>query len=186
MIDLSLIEDAEAHGIPIYDHTASLLAGELGIDTIHVPQPRNSPPGDVEVLGALLADLGTPIATQTIATALAWAPERVRDAAAQLHHELQQLGQTVTLSPGDQLGLTPFASCISDEQRSTVHREVLTIDDARDVGHSELQRIAHEPLAVVVGVHGVVGALRFAANCAASRVLRRTRSSVRSACLGRA
>ena len=28
-VDLSVIEDAEIHGIPIYDHTASLLAGEL-------------------------------------------------------------------------------------------------------------------------------------------------------------
>lgn len=43
--------------------------------------------------------LGTPIATQTIAAALAWAPERVRAAAAQLRHELQRLGQTVALSP---------------------------------------------------------------------------------------
>jgi beta-glucosidase-like glycosyl hydrolase len=63
--------------------------------------PRCSSPGDVETLGAVLADLGTPIATQTIAAALAWAPERVRDVAAQLRHELQRLGQTVTLSPGD-------------------------------------------------------------------------------------
>lgn len=38
-VDLSVIEDAETHGIRIYDHTASLLAGELGIDTSHVPQP---------------------------------------------------------------------------------------------------------------------------------------------------
>jgi len=78
----------------------------------------------------VLADLGTPIPTQTIAAALAWPPERVRDAAAQLRHELQRLGQTVTLSPGDQLGLASFASCISDEQRAAVHREALTIDDA--------------------------------------------------------
>jgi len=82
------------------------------------------------MLGAVLADLGTPIATQTIAAALAWAPERVRAAAAQLRHELQRLGQTVTLSPGDQLGLAPFATCISDEQRAAAHREALTIDDA--------------------------------------------------------
>lgn len=129
-VDLTVIEDAETHGIEIYDHTASLLAGELGIDTSHVAQPRNSPPGDVEVLGALLADVGTPIATQTIATALTWAPERVRGAAETLRHELQRLGQTVTRSPDDRLGLAPFASCISDEQRAAVHREALTIDHA--------------------------------------------------------
>jgi|GEM_PF-1955525 len=129
-VDLSVIEDAEAHGIGIYDHTASLLAGELGIDTRHVPQPRSSSPSDVEVLGAVLADLGAPIATQTIAAALAWAPERVRAAAAQLRHELQRLGQTVTFSPSDELGLAPFATCISDEQRAAVHREALTIDHA--------------------------------------------------------
>jgi transcriptional regulator with XRE-family HTH domain len=129
-VDLSVIEDAEAHGIPIYNHTASLLAGELGIDTSHLPQRRTSSPGDVETLGAVLADLGTPISTQTIAAALAWAPERVRAAAAQLRHALQRLGQTVTLSPSDQLGLAPFATCISDEQRAAVHREALTIDHA--------------------------------------------------------
>lgn len=129
-VDLSVIEDAEAHGIEIYDHTTSLLASELGIDTSHPPQPRSSPPGDVEILGALLADLGTPTATQTIAAALAWAPERVRDAAGTLRHELQRLGQTVTLSPGDQLDLAPYATCISDEQRAAVHREALTIDHA--------------------------------------------------------
>lgn len=129
-VDLSVIEDAEAHGIAIYDHTASLLAGALGIDTSQVPQPPRSPPSDVEMLGALLADLGTPIATQTIAAALAWAPDRVRAGVAQLRHELQRLGQTVTLSPGDQLGLAPFASCISDEQRAAAHQEALTIDDA--------------------------------------------------------
>ena len=129
-VDLSVIEDAEIHGIPIYDHTASLLAGELGIDTSRVPQRAGSSSVDVEMLGAVLADLGTPIATQTIAAALAWSPERVHDAAAQLRHELQPLGQTVTLSPSDQLGLAPFASCISDEQRAAVHREALTIDDA--------------------------------------------------------
>jgi len=129
-VDLSVIEDAEIHGIPIYDHTASLLAGELGIDTSRVPQRAGSSSVDVEMLGAVLADLGTPIATQTIAAALAWSPERVRDAAAQLRHELQPLGQTVTLSPSDQLGLAPFASCISDEQRAAVRREALTIDDA--------------------------------------------------------
>jgi transcriptional regulator with XRE-family HTH domain len=127
-VDLSVIEDAEAHGIPIYDHTASLLAGELGIDTRHVPQPRSSSPSDVEVLGAVLADLGAPIATQTTAAALAWPPERVRAAAAQLRHELQRLGQTVTLSPSDELGLAPFATCISDEQRAAVRRKTLTID----------------------------------------------------------
>ena len=54
----------------------------------------------------------------------------MRDAAAQLRHELQRLGQTVTLSPGEQLGLASFASCISDEQRAAVRRETLTIDDA--------------------------------------------------------
>lgn len=129
-VDPSVIEDAEAHGIGIYAHTASLLAGELGIDTPPVPQPQSSSPGDVEVLGAVLADLDSPIATQTIAAALAWPLERVHDAAAQLRHELQRLGQTVTLSPGDQLGLAPFATCISDEQRAAVHRESLTIDDA--------------------------------------------------------
>jgi transcriptional regulator with XRE-family HTH domain len=129
-VDLSVIEDAEIHGIPIYDHTASLLAAELGIDTSHLPQPPSSSSGDVEMLGAVLADLGIPIATQTIAAALAWSPKRVRDAAKQLQHELQPLGQTVTLSPGDQLGLAPFASCISDEQRAAVHREALTIDHA--------------------------------------------------------
>jgi len=129
-LDLSVIEDAEIHGIPIYDHTASLLASELGIDTSRVPQPAGSSPGDVEILGAVLADLGTPIPTQTIVAALAWPPERVRAAAAQLRHELQRLGQTVTLSPGDHLGLASFASCISDEQRAAVHREALAIDDA--------------------------------------------------------
>ena len=129
-LDLSVIEDAEIHGIPIYDHTASLLAGELGIDTSQVPPPPSTSPGDVEVLGAVLADLSTPIATQTIAAALAWPPERVRAAAAHLRHELQQLGQTVTLSPDDQLGLAPFATCINDEQRAAVHRKALTIDDA--------------------------------------------------------
>ena len=129
-VDLSVIEDAEAHGIPIYDHTASLLAAELGIDTSHLPPPPGSPPGDVEMLGAVLADLGTPIATQTIAAALAWTPERVRNATTQLRHELQRLGQTVTLSPSDQLGLAPFATCISDEQRAATHREALTIDHA--------------------------------------------------------
>lgn len=82
------------------------------------------------MLGAVLADLGTPIATQTTAAALAWPPERVRAAAAQLRHELQRLGQTVTLSPSDELGLAPFAICISDEQRAAVHREALTIDHA--------------------------------------------------------
>jgi transcriptional regulator with XRE-family HTH domain len=129
-LDLSVIEDAEIHGIPIYDHTACLLTGELGIDTIHVPQPPSSSPDDVETLGAVLADLGTPIATQTIAAALSWPPERVRAAAAQLRHELQRLGQTVTLSPSDQLGIAPFATCISNEQRAAVRREALTIDDA--------------------------------------------------------
>jgi hypothetical protein len=114
----------------IYNHTTSLLADELGIDTSRVPQPRSSSPSDVETLGAVLADLGTPIATQTIAAALAWAPERVRAAVAQLRHELQRLGQTVTLSPSDQLGLAPFATCISDKQRAAVRREALTIDDA--------------------------------------------------------
>jgi hypothetical protein len=78
----------------------------------------------------VLADLGTPIATQTIAAALSWPPERVRAAAAQLRHELQRLGQTVTLSPSDQLGIAPFATCISNEQRAAVRREALTIDDA--------------------------------------------------------
>lgn len=129
-VDLSVVEDAEIHGIPIYDQTASLLAGELGIDTSHLPPPPSSSPGDVEMLGAVLADLGTPIATQTIAAALAWPPEHVRDAAVQLRRELQRLGQTVTLNPSDQLGLVPFATCISDEQRAAVRREVLTIDDA--------------------------------------------------------
>jgi hypothetical protein len=129
-VELSVIEDAEAHGIGIYAHTASLLAGELGINTRHVPQPRSSSPSDVEVLGAVLADLGAPIATQTTAAALAWPPERVRAAAAQLRHELQRLGQTVTLSPSDEPGLAPFATCISDEQRAAVHREALTIDHA--------------------------------------------------------
>ena len=129
-VDLSVIEAAEAHGIGVYDHTASLLAGELGFDIRHVPQPRNSSPGDVEVLGAVLADLGTPIATQTTAAALAWPVERVRAAAAQLRQELQRLGQTVTLSPSDELGLAPFATCISDEQRAAVRREALTIDHA--------------------------------------------------------
>ena len=129
-VDLSVIEDAEAHGIAIYDHTASLLADELGIDINHAPQTPSTSPGDVEVLGAVLADLGTPIATQTIAAALAWAPERVRAAAAQLRHELQRLGQTVTLSPRDEVGLAPLATCISDEQRAAVRREALTIDDA--------------------------------------------------------
>jgi len=70
-VDLSVIEDTEIHGIAIYDHTASLLAGELGIDTSRVPQPAGSSPSDVEILGAVLADLGTPIATQTIAAATA-------------------------------------------------------------------------------------------------------------------
>jgi transcriptional regulator with XRE-family HTH domain len=129
-VDLSVIEDAEAHGIGIYDHTASLLAGELGIDTRHVPQPRSSSPSDIEVLGAVLADVGAPIETQTIAAALVWPAERVRDAAAQLRHELQRLGQTVTLSPSDELGLAPFATCINDEQRAAVHREALSIDHA--------------------------------------------------------
>ena len=129
-LDLSVIEDAEGHGIAIYDHTASLLAGELGIAINHAPQTQGSSPGDVEVLGAVLADVDTPIATQTIATALTWTPERVRATAAQLRHELQRLGQTVTLSPGGQLGLAPFATCISDEQRAAVRREALTIDDA--------------------------------------------------------
>ena len=128
-VDLSVIEDAETHGIPIYSHTASLLADELGIDASHVPQRPSSSPGDVETLGAVLADLGTPTSTQTIAAALAWAPERVRAAAAQLRDALQRLGQTITLSPGDKLGLAPFATCISDEQRAAVHREALTIDD---------------------------------------------------------
>jgi transcriptional regulator with XRE-family HTH domain len=129
-VDLSVVEDAEAHGMGIYDHTASLLADELGIDTGHLPQSSGGPPGDVEMLGAVLADLGTPIATQTIAAALGWPAERVHAAAAQLRHELQRLGQTVTLSPSDQLGLAPSATCINDEQRAAVHSEALTIDDA--------------------------------------------------------
>ena len=128
-LHLSIIEDAETHGIPIYDHTASRLAGALGIDTSQARQPQSSPPGDVEVLGAMLADLGTPIATQTIAAALAWTAERVHAAAAQLRHELQQLGQTITLSPSDHLSLAPYATCISDEQRAAVRHQALTIDD---------------------------------------------------------
>jgi hypothetical protein len=105
----------------------SLAAGAS--DTSQAQHAQSSPPGDVELLGAMLADLDTPIATQAIAAALAWTAERVRAAAAQLRHELQQLGQTITLSPGDQLSLAPYATCISDEQRAAVRHEALTIDD---------------------------------------------------------
>ena len=129
-VDLSVIEDAEAHGIGIYAHTASLLAGGAR----HRHQPRPAAPKQVPQRrrsarsGARRPRRADRDADDRRRACLP--PERVRAAAAQLRHELQRLGQTVTLSPSDELGLAPFATCISDEQRAAVHREALTIDHA--------------------------------------------------------
>lgn len=127
-LDLAMIEDAEMHGMAIYQPAAIALTRQLGLDITGSQRERHDT-GDSELIGAILADIGEPLAAGTIASALGWTVDRVLDAAGGLRTELRRVGQTVTITASHDLALASHADGISDEIRADLHAARVRIDD---------------------------------------------------------
>jgi hypothetical protein len=121
------IEHAEEHGLPVYDSITLALSRRLGIDLTN-PDPHDTTPDDIEILGGMLAELHQPVRTHAIADALDWTPVRVQAAAAQLRTKLQQLGQTVTQTADGRLSIAAFQVKLTNRQREQIRSHVLRID----------------------------------------------------------
>jgi hypothetical protein len=126
-INIETIEHGEEHGMPVYNSLTLALGRGLGIDLTN-PDPYDTPPDDIEILGGILAELRQPVRTHAIAEALAWTPARVQASAAQLRTELQQLGQTVTQTADGRLSIAAYQVNLTDEQRERIRSRVLRID----------------------------------------------------------
>ena len=127
-LDLAIIEDAELHGMAIYHPAALALTQQLGLD-ITAGQREHQDTADAALIGAILADIGDPLSAETIAGALAWTVDRVLDAAGRLRTQLQQVGQTVTISANHDLALASHADAVSEELRADLHAAAIRIDD---------------------------------------------------------
>jgi hypothetical protein len=123
-----MIEDAEMYGMAIYQPAAIALTRQLGLD-ITGSQRECDDPGDSELIGAILADIGEPLAAGTIASALGWTVDRVLDAAGGAAHRA-----AAGRADGDghrqpRLALASHADGISDEIRADLHAARARIDD---------------------------------------------------------
>jgi hypothetical protein len=64
----------------IYQPAAIALARQLGLDITAIQRERDDT-AESQLIGAILADIGEPLAADTIATALGWTVDRLLDAA---------------------------------------------------------------------------------------------------------
>jgi transcriptional regulator with XRE-family HTH domain len=126
-VNIETIENAEEHGMPVYDSITLALSRQLGIDLTN-PDPYVTTANDTELLGGILAELRQPVRTHAIAEALDWTPARVQATSAQLRTELQQLGQTVTQTADGRLSIAAFQVNLTDRQRERIRSHVLRID----------------------------------------------------------
>jgi transcriptional regulator with XRE-family HTH domain len=128
-VDVVMIEEAESHGLPIFERAAIALSSRLGID-LTSRHAGDTASAEVELLGAVLAELRQPVPAQAIGDALGWTAARVHDTAAQLRIQLQRYGQTVTHGADDRLALAVYGTAMTDEQREVIHARTLRIDAA--------------------------------------------------------
>lgn len=127
-LDLAVIEDAELHGLAIYQPATIAIARQLGLDITGRP-PKGDEPADVELIGAILADIGEALNAETIAGTVGWTVDRVLDAADGLRAKLEVVGQTVTINANHDIALAARAKAVSDEVRADLHAAAIRIDD---------------------------------------------------------
>jgi hypothetical protein len=113
----------------IYQPAAIALARQLGLDITAIQRERDDT-AESQLIGAILADIGEPLAADTIATALGWTVDRLLDAAHGLRTQLRRIGQTVTISANHDLALAPYADVVSDALRADLHAAAIRIDDS--------------------------------------------------------